>query len=66
MASDVLNRPICCVPKTEITIQERDRDENGRLKYTGNKQQAINMGSYNYLGFSQTNGSCSGIIIHTT
>lgn len=48
-ASDVLSRPLCCVPSTDIVIRERDFDGEWDLKLTGNRQKAINMGQVNYF-----------------
>lgn len=29
------------------------------LRYTGTETEIINMGSYNYLGFAETDGTCA-------
>lgn len=49
---DVLNRPICSAPSAEIVIMDRYTPDCGlTMKLTGTKTRAINLGSYNYLGF---------------
>jgi serine palmitoyltransferase len=57
---DVTNRPICGVPGAEIELLERKTDNyNWSFYFTGKTSKAINMGSYNYLGFAENNGPCS-------
>jgi serine palmitoyltransferase len=54
---DVFNRPICSVPGAEIELLERKSDDyNWTYYFTGEKRKVLNMGSYNYLGFAETNG----------
>jgi serine palmitoyltransferase len=57
--SDIVNRPLTTAPSTEISIQEREFGEELALKLTGKTQNAMNFGSYNYLGLSQTIGTCA-------
>lgn len=57
---DCVNRPICSVPGAEIEIVERKSDDyNWSFYYTGRIVKALNMGSYNYLGFAENNGPSS-------
>lgn len=57
---DCFNRPICSVPGAEIELLERKTDDyNWSFYFTGRKIKALNMGSYNYLGFAENNGPCS-------
>ncbi|CAF1128293.1 unnamed protein product, partial [Brachionus calyciflorus] len=57
---DVFNRPICSVPGAEIELLERkSSDYNWSYFFTGKKLKALNMGSYNYLGFAENNGPSS-------
>ena len=57
---DIFNRPICSVPGAEIEIMERKtNDYNWTYYFTGNKTKALNMGSYNYLGFAENDGPSS-------
>jgi serine palmitoyltransferase len=54
---DCFNRPICSVPGAYIELLERKTyDYNWSFHYTGKKIKALNMGSYNYLGFAETDG----------
>lgn len=63
---DCFNRPICSVPGAEIELLERTTDDyNWSFNYTGNKIKALNMGSYNYLGFAENNGPCSKAAIQS-
>ncbi|KAI6242076.1 Aminotransferase domain containing protein [Aphelenchoides fujianensis] len=60
MASDVLNRPIKGVPGAEVVIKERYSNDFGwTYKFTGVERRVINLGSYNYLGFSHKEGPCA-------
>lgn len=57
---DCFNRPICSVPGAEIELPERkSNDYNWSFYFTGKKLRALNMGSYNYLGFAENNGPSS-------
>lgn len=57
---DCFNRPICSVPGAEIDLVERKTDDyNWTFYNTGEKIKALNMGSYNYLGFAENSGACS-------
>ena len=57
---DCFNRPVCGVPGAEIELLERkSNDYNWTYYFTGKKIKAINMGSYNYLGFAENDGPCS-------
>jgi 7-keto-8-aminopelargonate synthetase-like enzyme len=58
---DVFNRPITGVPGRTITLLDRvpmDR-HNSQYKLTGTQTECINFGSYNYLGFAQSQGPCA-------
>lgn len=57
---DCFNRPICSVPGAMIKIVERLSDDyNWTFKYSGKTIDALNLGSYNYLGFAENNGKCA-------
>ncbi|XP_009952463.1 PREDICTED: serine palmitoyltransferase 3 [Leptosomus discolor] len=53
---DNWNRPICSVPGPQFDIMERITDDyNWTFRFTGRTiKNVINMGSYNYLGFAET------------
>lgn len=56
---DGWNRPICSVPGPEITLKDRITHNHGwTFELTGTTSTAINMGSYNYLGFAENVGPC--------
>ncbi len=63
---DCFNRPICSVPGAFISIVERLSDDyNWTFKYSGKKIEALNLGSYNYLGFAENSGKCAQDSIET-
>ncbi|XP_053141403.1 serine palmitoyltransferase 3 isoform X2 [Hemicordylus capensis] len=53
---DNWNRPICSVPGPQFDLMERVSDDyNWTFRFTGRIiKNVINMGSYNYLGFAET------------
>ncbi|KAM6464135.1 serine palmitoyltransferase 3 [Liasis olivaceus] len=53
---DNWNRPICSVPGPQFDLMERISDDrNWTFRFTGRTiKNVINMGSYNYLGFAET------------
>lgn len=51
------NLPICSVPAAKITVVDRiSNDYNWSFKYLETRTEAINLGSYNYLGYSSNVG----------
>ena len=57
---DCFNRPICSVPGAHISIIERVSDDyNWTFKKSGRVINALNLGSYNYLGFAENSGKCA-------
>ncbi|KAI6189985.1 Aminotransferase domain containing protein [Aphelenchoides bicaudatus] len=62
MGADVLSRPLCGVPDTNIVIQNRDFSKEWVLEPIEGKTKAMNFGSYNYLGFSQIVGPCADAV----
>jgi len=56
---DCFDTPICSSPGEHVTILKRkSEDNNWTLQTTGEKKRCINIGSYNYLGFAETEGPC--------
>jgi serine palmitoyltransferase len=52
--SDCWNRPICSRPGAWIEVMEREsKDYNKTITLTGRTIKALNLGSYNYLGFAE-------------
>lgn len=51
---------MCSVPGAEIELLERTSDDfNWTYKLTGRRLRALNLGSYNYLGFAENSGESS-------
>lgn len=64
---DCWNRPICSSPGAHITLMEREsKDNNCSFQLTGRTFEALNMGSYNYLGFGDNwEESCGKEVLET-
>ncbi|ORY06312.1 PLP-dependent transferase [Basidiobolus meristosporus CBS 931.73] len=61
--SDCFNRPITGVPGRTLTLIERvSHDFNRTFKYTGQTRTLLNLSSYNYLGFAQSEGACANAV----
>jgi len=57
--SDCWNRPVGSVPGQRILVKERVTHDGGETySYSGTNYDCLNLSSYNYLGFSETNGPC--------
>ncbi|PVH80974.1 serine palmitoyltransferase [Cadophora sp. DSE1049] len=58
--NDCFMRPITGVPGRYITLLDRvSHDYNETFEYTGTHTETLNLSSYNYLGFAQSNGPCA-------
>ncbi|CAL7939644.1 unnamed protein product [Xylocopa violacea] len=63
---DCWNRPICSVPGATVTLKDRiTKDYGWTFQFTGTTTECINLGSYNYLGFAESNGKCADESIKT-
>jgi serine palmitoyltransferase len=57
---DCWNRPISSCPADTVVLKDRiTRDYGWTFEFTGTETKCLNLGSYNYLGFAQTNGPCA-------
>lgn len=60
---DCFSRPITGVPGRTITLLDRvSTDNNTTLHLTGTTSRALNISSYNYLGFAQAQGPCADAV----
>lgn len=57
--NDCFNRPTTGVPGRYITLLDRETDDNLHFRLTGTTTHTLNMSSYNYLGFAQSEGPCA-------
>ena len=61
---DCWNRPTTGVPGRTITVLERtSSNHHETFELTGRKIEALNLGSYNYLGFAQSEGPCTEAVL---
>ena len=64
--NDCFARPITGVPGRYITLLDRKSDDyNLHFKLTGTTTETLNMSSYNYLGFAQSEGPCADAVEET-
>ncbi|KAI1003981.1 Serine palmitoyltransferase 2 [Podosphaera aphanis] len=60
---DCFARPTTGVPGRYITLMDREtKDFNKHYRFTGTYTQTLNMSSYNYLGFAQSDGPCADAV----
>ncbi|KAK8922286.1 Serine palmitoyltransferase 2 [Metarhizium anisopliae] len=60
---DCFARPTIGVPGRFITLMDRKSSDNNRsYQYTGTYTETLNMSSYNYLGFAQSEGPCADAV----
>jgi len=61
--NDCFRRPVTGVPGRFITLLDRTSDDsNITFKLTGTTTETLNMSSYNYLGFAQSEGECADLV----
>lgn len=64
--NDCFARPVTGVPGRYITLVDRKSDDfNLSFKLTGTTTETLNMSSYNYLGFAQSDGPCADAVEET-
>ncbi|EON96187.1 putative serine palmitoyltransferase 2 protein [Phaeoacremonium minimum UCRPA7] len=60
---DCFARPTTGVPGRYITLIDRKSDDfNRTYQFTGTYTETLNMSSYNYLGFAQSEGPCADAV----
>lgn len=60
---DCFARPTTGVPGRFITLMDRKSDDfNRTYQFTGTYTETLNMSSYNYLGFAQSDGPCADAV----
>lgn len=63
---DCFARPITGVPGRYVTLMDRKTDDfNEHYQLTGTYTETLNMSSYNYLGFAQSEGPCADAVEET-
>ena len=64
--NDCFSRPTTGVPGRYVTLVDRKSiDDNLHFQQTGTTTQTLNMSSYNYLGFAQSEGPCADAVEET-
>ena len=60
---DCFARPVTGVPgRTIVCLDRVSKDENETFELTGTKTRALNVSSYNYLGFASSTGGCADAV----
>ncbi|KAG8741214.1 serine palmitoyltransferase component [Ceratobasidium sp. 414] len=60
---DCFSRPVTGVPGRTIVLLDRSTEDfNQSFKFTGTHTRALNVSSYNYLGFAQARGGCADAV----
>jgi serine palmitoyltransferase len=63
---DCFARPITGVPGRYVSLIDRKSDDfNKNYQFTGTFTETLNMSSYNYLGFAQSEGPCADAVEET-
>ena len=64
--NDCFNRPTTGVPGRYISLVDRTSDDgNYHFQMSGTTTETLNMSSYNYLGFAQSEGPCADQVEET-
>jgi serine palmitoyltransferase len=64
--NDCFSRPTTGVPGRYITLVDRvSQDQNLTFDFTGTYSETLNLSSYNYLGFAQSEGPCADEVERT-
>ncbi|RDW93314.1 uncharacterized protein DSM5745_00636 [Aspergillus mulundensis] len=63
--NDCFERPITGVPGRHVVLLDRTTKDNIRYQLTGTATNTLNLSSYNYLGFAQSEGPCADAVEET-
>lgn len=63
--NDCFERPTTGVPGRYITLLDQQSNDNLHFRLTGTTTDTLNLSSYNYLGFAQSEGPCSDLAEET-
>jgi len=63
---DLFERPISTAPGTWVDVLLRkSEDYNATFQFTGEKKKALNLASYNYLGFAENSGPVADSVVES-
>ncbi|KAL5357969.1 pyridoxal phosphate-dependent transferase [Aspergillus floccosus] len=60
--NDCFDRPTTGVPGRYITLLDQTTNDNIHFQLTGTTTDTLNLSSYNYLGFAQSEGPCADYV----
>ncbi|KKK19824.1 serine palmitoyltransferase 2 [Aspergillus rambellii] len=63
--NDCFERPTTGVPGRHVALLNRTTNDNVDFRFTGTKTNTLNLSSYNYLGFAQSEGPCANAVEET-
>ncbi|KAL4941722.1 hypothetical protein BDV06DRAFT_235917 [Aspergillus oleicola] len=63
--NDCFERPTTGVPGRHIVLLDRTTKDNFDFEFTGTETTTLNLSSYNYLGFAQSEGPCANAVEDT-
>ncbi|CAG8528884.1 9801_t:CDS:2 [Ambispora gerdemannii] len=64
--NDCFSRPVTGVPGRQIKLLDREtKDYCKTFQLTGQIKECLNLSSYNYLGFAQSEGACADAVENT-
>ncbi|KAL4952963.1 pyridoxal phosphate-dependent transferase [Aspergillus filifer] len=63
--NDCFERPTTGVPGRHVVLLDRTTEDNVDFEFTGTETTTLNLSSYNYLGFAQSEGPCASAVEDT-
>ncbi|KAL4811475.1 pyridoxal phosphate-dependent transferase [Aspergillus unguis] len=63
--NDCFERPTSGVPGRHVVLLNRTTKDNFHFELTGEETSTLNLSSYNYLGFAQSEGPCADMVEET-